>query len=1058
MSRLLLYLALIYITAYSLSSGPAVYGQSVSSLDDNSIIRTREVDISWDFDDNDVINSGWGNATREQMDMEVKVREGELRCSIIGYSPKVESPNLFIETTPRHYLTFRTRYTGVASTARWLFRSGNAPSPDQQLILNMNYWTTRSPIRIIDATSFNSSHPQYNFAALVDADPYTYYRSNSNAGIFFIFDLQNHRWVSSLRILPFGDSSSPKNCILQSSMTTGVGAFQTVTSFTLVENLVVNGAMQEQVIQGFNGYARYWRLIILNNYGNLNHIGIRDLQLDVHDDTVNVVPFNLDGSGVYQINYIPIHDYFSGVLLKMRMELLYGSRYAATNPIRGSTRFREALAIDYVRIVRAPEIWRVRGCLDKYYENSNYQNPDYNVTSIVENINGHLAMYSFIKNTLPLKYATTYDCPVNGGVNIIIDGINFGPYSNVFIGKENCPVVSNTYSEINGREQTIICTLPALPTNAPISQRVRVQNAIIPGLFHEVPSLDYRVAPPVLMPPIVTNIGARRVDLVWSPPPNNVFETMTVTGYKILWFQPQYRSRVNNITVGNVTTTSVRGLEPATEYVFAIAAIAEGHTSANLPTDLYGRRDVVGGGDSFIGTFSVYTNITATLLHDFDFSFFNANQTMNSSGSSVSNSVGPTGLYGSEGNYGLVIVGSANIQNCNVSSTCCDGYNSSIGISSCGNYRSVCVVFPSRMLAYDFVKDSVTRRGVPSSLPYPNGAPPEIDIITLEELIANKGANLPSLPCGPSLRLTPSAARESGSAWYRRKVNVREGFDTSITFEISNPSQKCDRLDDVNTYCRSRGADGLAFVIQNVGPEALGNSGSGLGYEGIFNALSVELDTYHNFENMDFYENHISVLTQGFRYNISANHSSSLATSNRIPDLTDGRHTVRIKYDPNFDENAVPHPSFQANGFTAWFLSNGDFSNGGEGDWGTGFGLLYVYLDDMYSPIITTPLNLGATLDLDDGRAYVGLTAATGNQYWQAHDVLSWQFDSLFVDERYTPPLRLNGFGAHQCVNLTECVHPEDYDHFMRRNNLWGKGQDSTEGWQEGSEGFCAFC
>jgi len=119
------------------------------------------------------------------------------------------------------------------------------------------------------------------------------------------------------------------------------------------------------------------------------------------------------------------------------------------------------------------------------------------------------------------------------------------------------------------------------------------------------------------------------------------------------------------------------------------------------------------------------------------------------------------------------------------------------------------------------------------------------------------------------------------------------------------------------------GADGLAFVIQNVGPEVLGNSGSGLGYEGIFNALSVELDTYHNFENMDFYENHISVLTQGFRYNISANHSSSLATSNRIPDLTDGIHTVRIKYDPNFDENAVPHPSFQANGFTAWFLSNG---------------------------------------------------------------------------------------------------------------------------------------
>lgn len=116
----------------------------------------------------------------------------------------------------------------------------------------------------------------------------------------------------------------------------------------------------------------------------------------------------------------------------------------------------------------------------------------------------------------------------------------------------------------------------------------------------------------------------------------------------------------------------------------------------------------------------------------------------------------------------------------------------------------------------------------------------------------------------------------------------------------------------------------------------------------------------------------------------------------------------------------MPHPSFQANGFASYFFSNADFSNGGEGDWGTGVGLLYVYLDDMYAPVITTPLNLAATLQLDDGRAFVGLTAATGDEYWQAHDVLGWQFDSLFEDEAYTPPVRINGQGAYQCVNLTK--------------------------------------
>jgi len=55
-----------------------------------------------------------------------------------------------------------------------------------------------------------------------------------------------------------------------------------------------------------------------------------------------------------------------------------------------------------------------------------------------------------------------------------------------------------------------------------------------------------------------------------------------------------------------------------------------------------------------------------------------------------------------------------------------------------------------------------------------------------------------------------------------------------------------------------------------------------------------------------------------------------------------------------------------------------------------GFGLLTVYLDDMYSAIITTPINLAATLQLDDGRSYVGVTAATGDEYWQAHDILRY--------------------------------------------------------------------
>jgi hypothetical protein len=82
----------------------------------------------------------------------------------------------------------------------------------------------------------------------------------------------------------------------------------------------------------------------------------------------------------------------------------------------------------------------------------------------------------------------------------------------------------------------------------------------------------------------------------------------------------------------------------------------------------------------------------------------------------------------------------------------------------------------------------------------------------------------------------------------------------------------------------------------------------------------------------------------------------------------------------------------------------------------------------------------------------------SGDQYWQAHDIHSWQFNSLYEDENYTPPLSINNEGAYTCVNETACVNRVDYDHYMRKNNVWGPSADNTEGWQSGTEGYCAFC
>ena len=203
-----------------------------SSLSDSDIIKIKEVDISWDFEEADVLSTGWGNATVAQMEMRVSISSGSLRCAILGYTPKIESPNVYIETTPRHYITFRASYGGAADSARLLIRTGNSPSPDQQSLMNREYWTSRLPMKIIDGTGFSDPTPP-KFSLLVDSDPYTYFSTSNTAG-FIVFDLQDYRWITSISVLPFGDSSSPKDCVLQYSITSGVGPFQTVSSFTLV--------------------------------------------------------------------------------------------------------------------------------------------------------------------------------------------------------------------------------------------------------------------------------------------------------------------------------------------------------------------------------------------------------------------------------------------------------------------------------------------------------------------------------------------------------------------------------------------------------------------------------------------------------------------------------------------------------------------------------------------------------------------------------------------------------------------------------------------------------
>jgi len=203
--------------------------------------------------------------------------------------------------------------------------------------------------------------------------------------------------------------------------------------------------------------------------------------------------------------------------------------------------------------------------------------------------------------------------------------------------------------------------------------------------------------------------------------------------------------------------------------------------------------------------------------------------------------------------------------------------------------------------------------------------------------IPNIKLNGNAIQSGNKLRLTDNLTSMKGSAWYLNKVNIQDAFETVFQFQISQ-----------GVF----GADGFAFVIQNMSNSALGLDGGNIGYSGITNSIAIEFDTFINAENEEPNSYHISVNTGGHNAN-SSNHSFSLGATTNIPNLRDGQiHKVKIQYI---------------------------------------IGKLYIYIDDLTNPVLYLSIDIRNAISLDSGKAWVGFTSSTGG-YSESHDILNWYF------------------------------------------------------------------
>lgn len=246
--------------------------------------------------------------------------------------------------------------------------------------------------------------------------------------------------------------------------------------------------------------------------------------------------------------------------------------------------------------------------------------------------------------------------------------------------------------------------------------------------------------------------------------------------------------------------------------------------------------------------------------------------------------------------------------------------------------------------------------GIDMSAPVTGRAPPSLThaaatAAALSAAAAAASAPNATAPCGPALRLTGSHPHQTGAAWYARPQAVRAGFDASFVARLANPSTACRTNDGAFTRCASRGGGGLAFVVQNWHPAALGGGGTaGLGYAGIPLSVAVVLDTWADGgSGGDVHDNTVSVRVaapdtwcdDGSDGSDGSGGNSSSATRPRLrrvrrptspatasaggvpepvtlgsapfrglPDLTRGLHAVRVVYDPAFNPALAGHPAF----------------------------------------------------------------------------------------------------------------------------------------------------
>lgn len=133
--------------------------------------------------------------------------------------------------------------------------------------------------------------------------------------------------------------------------------------------------------------------------------------------------------------------------------------------------------------------------------------------------------------------------------------------------------------------------------------------------------------------------------------------------------------------------------------------------------------------------------------------------------------------------------------------------------------------------------------------------------------------------------ITANQNWQLGAVWFNEQIDLDNPIDITLTIYLGN---------------NPNGADGIVMVFQQVGTNALGLSGGGMGFDGFSPSLGIEIDTFQNNDLGDPAFDHIAIHRNG-----SVNHNGANNLSGPVqaipgnPNLADGQfHIFRVTWDP----------------------------------------------------------------------------------------------------------------------------------------------------------------